>query len=72
MTARRDGQTIWYSIASGPAREILKTLYRVYCAPQPICEPEAVELVPARGKKKRIKNDDRPQPPARSHASRRS
>jgi ArsR family transcriptional regulator, virulence genes transcriptional regulator len=34
VSARRDGQTIYYSIASDPAREILKTLYQVYCAPQ--------------------------------------
>jgi len=30
---RRDGQTIWYSISSVPARALLETLYRVYCAP---------------------------------------
>jgi ArsR family transcriptional regulator, virulence genes transcriptional regulator len=35
VTARRDGQTIYYSITSEPAREILKTLYRVYCTPRP-------------------------------------
>ncbi len=69
VAARRDGQTIWYSIASGPAREILKTLYRVYCGPQPMCEPD-VETEPARRKKKRIKTDDRT--PAKSHASRRA
>jgi ArsR family transcriptional regulator, virulence genes transcriptional regulator len=34
VTARRDAQTIYYSIASAPAREILKTLYQVYCAPK--------------------------------------
>jgi DNA-binding transcriptional ArsR family regulator len=34
VSARRDGQTIYYSIASEPAREILKTLYQVFCAPQ--------------------------------------
>ena len=33
VAARRDGQTIWYSISSAPAREIVQTLYRVYCAP---------------------------------------
>lgn len=33
VAARRDAQTIYYSIASDPAREILTTLYRVYCAP---------------------------------------
>ena len=34
VSARRDAQTIYYSIASAPAREILKTLYQVYCAPK--------------------------------------
>lgn len=34
VAARRDGQTIWYSITSEPAREILRTLYQVYCTPQ--------------------------------------
>ncbi len=33
VSARRDAQTIYYSIASDPAREILLTLYRIYCAP---------------------------------------
>ena len=36
VTARRDGQTIWYSIGSGPARELVSTLYRVYCGPNPV------------------------------------
>jgi DNA-binding transcriptional ArsR family regulator len=31
VTARRDGQTIWYSIGSPQARELVRTLYRVYC-----------------------------------------
>ena len=35
VTARRDGQTIWYSIASAPARELVGALYRAYCAPGP-------------------------------------
>src|ERR1700687_4995271 len=33
VSARRVAQTIYYSIASEPAREVLKTLYQVYCAP---------------------------------------
>jgi DNA-binding transcriptional ArsR family regulator len=33
VKARRDGQTIWYSIASGPARELVRTLYHAYCGP---------------------------------------
>lgn len=37
VTARRDGQTIWYSISSAPARALLETLYCVYCAPPRRC-----------------------------------
>ena len=33
VEARRDGQTIWYSLGSVPARELVQTLYRIYCAP---------------------------------------
>jgi DNA-binding transcriptional ArsR family regulator len=39
VAARRDGQTIWYSISSGPARELVQTLYRIYCAPAVACAP---------------------------------
>ena len=34
VSARRDAQTIFYSIASEPARDVLKTLYLAYCAPK--------------------------------------
>ena len=33
VSARRDAQTIYYSIASDPAHEVLKALYQIYCAP---------------------------------------
>ena len=33
VSARREAQTIYYSIASDPAREILTALYRAYCTP---------------------------------------
>jgi ArsR family transcriptional regulator, virulence genes transcriptional regulator len=32
LTARRDGQTIWYSIGSPQARELVRALYRLYCS----------------------------------------
>ena len=32
VRARRDGQTIWYSLNSDPAREVLAALYRCFCA----------------------------------------
>jgi DNA-binding transcriptional ArsR family regulator len=41
VSARRDGQTIWYSIGSGPARELVQTLYRAYCNGVPARKPEA-------------------------------
>lgn len=40
VVARRDGQTIWYSISSEPARELLKTLYRIFCDPAGVGEME--------------------------------
>jgi DNA-binding transcriptional ArsR family regulator len=39
VSARRDAQTIWYSIGSDAAREIVRTLYRTYCAPASACAP---------------------------------
>lgn len=33
--ARRDAQTIWDPLASKPARAVLETLFRLYCAPAP-------------------------------------
>lgn len=35
VSTRRDAQTIYYSIASEPARQVLKTLYRVFCEQKP-------------------------------------
>ena len=46
VTARRDGQTIWYSISSAPARELVGTLYRVYCAPAPMGVAKARRKTP--------------------------
>jgi DNA-binding transcriptional ArsR family regulator len=34
---RRDGQTIWYSIASVPAQRVMATLFELFCAPEPMC-----------------------------------
>jgi ArsR family transcriptional regulator, virulence genes transcriptional regulator len=41
VTARRDGQTIWYSLGSAQARELVRTLCRVYCAPTKASVPKA-------------------------------
>ena len=40
VTARREGQTVWYSIGSAPARELVRTLYQCYCAPGASSVPE--------------------------------
>jgi len=50
VEARRDGQTVWYSIGSVPARELVRTLYRIYCAPAPLCRPKARPGRMARGR----------------------
>jgi DNA-binding transcriptional ArsR family regulator len=47
VAARRDGQTIWYSIASAPARQLLETLHRVYCASARSCAPAPRTRAPA-------------------------
>ena len=39
VATRREGQTIWYAIASDAARNVIETLYRSFCAPQRICAP---------------------------------
>ena len=33
VATRRDGQTIYYGLASQQVRDILETLYRLFCAP---------------------------------------
>jgi DNA-binding transcriptional ArsR family regulator len=35
VAARRDGQTIRYSLADAAVTRVLETLYRIYCAPKP-------------------------------------
>lgn len=34
VTTRREGQTIFYSLASAEVRAVLETLYQVYCVPE--------------------------------------
>jgi len=49
VTARRDGQTIWYSIASAEARALLATLYDAVCAKTPAPgRRRAVSMAPSR------------------------
>ncbi len=37
VRARRDGQTIWYSVASVPAQQVLETLFNIFCKPAALC-----------------------------------
>ena len=39
VQARRDGQTIWYSVSSDAAQKVLSTLFEIYCKPVRLCEP---------------------------------
>jgi len=41
VQARREAQTIWYSIASAPARQVLNTLFDIFCKPASLCDPRA-------------------------------
>ena len=47
VRARRDGQTIWYSIASPPARRVLETLFEIFCRPTSMCAPPARQQKPS-------------------------
>jgi ArsR family transcriptional regulator, virulence genes transcriptional regulator len=51
VTSRRDGQTIWYSIGSPQARELVQTLYRVYCGPESAHERSAGRKKPGAGRR---------------------
>ena len=34
VSARRDAQSVYYSLPEGPAQRIIETLHGIYCAPQ--------------------------------------
>ena len=36
---RREAQTIYYSLADGPAHRIIETLHGIYCSGAPLCAP---------------------------------
>lgn len=40
VSPRREGQTIWYALASEPVRRLVGTLYEVYCG-EPASGPSA-------------------------------
>jgi ArsR family transcriptional regulator, virulence genes transcriptional regulator len=33
VTARREAQTVWYTLAPGPAQRVMVALYESFCAP---------------------------------------
>jgi DNA-binding transcriptional ArsR family regulator len=35
VRTRREGQTIYYSLAGTDARQVIEVLYKIYCAPEP-------------------------------------
>ncbi len=39
VETRREGQTIWYSLASEAVRRLVQTLYEIYCGPNALCRP---------------------------------
>lgn len=41
VATRREGQTIWYSLASEPVRRLVETLYDIYCGPSVACTSKA-------------------------------
>lgn len=41
VATRREGQTIWYALSSGPARRLIETLYDVYCGSGPTRVPKS-------------------------------
>ena len=38
VATRREAQTIYYSLAAGPAHRIIDTLHGIYCGADPACE----------------------------------
>jgi|DewCreStandDraft_4_1066084.scaffolds.fasta_scaffold00150_105 DNA-binding transcriptional ArsR family regulator len=43
VRTRREAQTIWYTIASPEAREVLATLYELYCGTPPAREESSAK-----------------------------
>ncbi len=38
VNTRREGQTILYALADGPAQRVIETLHGIYCGAAPACE----------------------------------
>lgn len=48
VETRREGQTIWYSLASAAVRKLVETLYEIYCGPKAACRPKTRKRTLAR------------------------
>lgn len=48
---RREGQTIWYALASAPVRKLVETLYEIYCGPSVACAANADPKAKRRSKR---------------------
>lgn len=48
VETRREGQTIWYALASEPVRRLVETLYEIYCGPSAMCVPKTPAKRPRR------------------------
>ena len=56
VAARREAQTIWYKIDSPAAQRMIETVYQIYCAPGPLCEPVAARRIdPRKSSRKGLK-----------------
>ncbi|MBI3676055.1 MAG: winged helix-turn-helix transcriptional regulator [Proteobacteria bacterium] len=40
VSTRREGQTIWYALASEPVSKLVETLYGIYCRPSAVRSPK--------------------------------
>ncbi len=38
VATRREAQTIYYTLAPGPAHRIIETLHDIYCGAKPLCD----------------------------------
>lgn len=44
VVTRRESQTIWYEIASGPVNHVMQSLYAAFCAPGAPARRRSVEV----------------------------
>jgi DNA-binding transcriptional ArsR family regulator len=67
VRARRDGQTIWYSVSSQNARLVLGTLFEIFCKPVPISDTPATAADAPASKPGTARRADRHEARANGH-----